>query len=495
MPSLYGPRKEKFSFRESRDVRLMGNETFFENLKEEIKHKMNDHSKQRCVFVCFENKIKLNKFFNCKEYALYRSNTFRLTEEADKDEKSTIVKRATISGKILLLTKSFGRGTDFHVNDKIVKSNGGPHVIQTFLSLQKSEEIQIQGRTARQGGKGSYSMILNKKELMDEFDIKDDELKKAENEDTIYQLLDRKRSIKFEKLYKENERFVVEASKNHNEATTFVDNLINGDCESVRRQLISLNRGPGISTSKIVVLMDATGSMNEVIQQAKNTVSTMFDRVTKILDDNGYDAKCFQLQFIAYRSYDVPSGDMLLQRSGWSSDATELRDFLNGVQACYGILEEAVEVALQYVNQCVKKSKVAGDVKISTVLLIGDAPPTPSMKTVEEWRKCEEYGCGFWDDYPGFEKATYYKDEIAILKETGIKVNCYYVHEWAKESFEWMANETGGECSSLNVDDERSAERLTGIVSKIVLNACDTGESDQLVKEYEKRFSKLMHTT
>jgi len=34
------------------------------------------------------------------------------------------------------------------------------HVIQTFLSEELSEEIQIKGRAARQGQDGSYSMVL-----------------------------------------------------------------------------------------------------------------------------------------------------------------------------------------------------------------------------------------------------------------------------------------------------------------------------------------------
>ena len=37
---------------------------------------------------------------------------------------------------------------------------GGVHVIQAFLPAERSEEIQIQGRTARQGKKGSFQMIL-----------------------------------------------------------------------------------------------------------------------------------------------------------------------------------------------------------------------------------------------------------------------------------------------------------------------------------------------
>ena len=47
------------------------------------------------------------------------------------------------------MTASFGRGTDFVVYDPIVKESEGVLVIQTFISIDKSEEIQIIGRTAR----------------------------------------------------------------------------------------------------------------------------------------------------------------------------------------------------------------------------------------------------------------------------------------------------------------------------------------------------------
>ena len=42
---------------------------------------------------------------------------------------------------------------------------GGLHVIQTFFTNDYSEEIQIRGRTRRQGTTGSYELIVWKEEL------------------------------------------------------------------------------------------------------------------------------------------------------------------------------------------------------------------------------------------------------------------------------------------------------------------------------------------
>lgn len=48
------------------------------------------------------------------------------------------------------MDRNFGRGTDFICLDPDVNDAGGVVVIQTFLSEDLSEEVQIQGRTARQ---------------------------------------------------------------------------------------------------------------------------------------------------------------------------------------------------------------------------------------------------------------------------------------------------------------------------------------------------------
>ena len=55
--------------------------------------------------------------------------------------------------------------TDFFCHDPELKEAGGVHVIQTFLSLDKAEEVQIKGRTARQGEDGSYAMVLSMGDL------------------------------------------------------------------------------------------------------------------------------------------------------------------------------------------------------------------------------------------------------------------------------------------------------------------------------------------
>ena len=62
-----------------------------------------------------------------------------MQEGEEKQSKDSMIKFASSQGYVTLLTKEYGRGTDFISRDDIVNSNGGVHVIQTFLSEELSE--------------------------------------------------------------------------------------------------------------------------------------------------------------------------------------------------------------------------------------------------------------------------------------------------------------------------------------------------------------------
>ena len=156
---------------------------------------------QRPVFVVFESKKDLYAFHNSDAFKSNKLNAAILTEEANLQEKKVIISKATSSGKITLFTKIFGRGTDFILHDKHVKEKGGVHVIQTFLSDELSEEIQIRGRTARQGEPGSYSMILCEKQLQ-KYNVLPKDLEEHSHE--LYTFLDEKRMSFFSNQYSEN---------------------------------------------------------------------------------------------------------------------------------------------------------------------------------------------------------------------------------------------------------------------------------------------------
>merc|ERR1712070_1282984 len=109
--------------------------------------------KERAIIVFFENRDRLEQFRTSEYYRhiIENSAVNRLTEEVKKDDRDYMVKKAASLGQVTLSTKSFGRGTDFMSGDKDFNEKGGVHVLQAFFSDMLSEEIQIQGRTARQG--------------------------------------------------------------------------------------------------------------------------------------------------------------------------------------------------------------------------------------------------------------------------------------------------------------------------------------------------------
>ena len=83
-----------------------------------------------------------------------------MTELHDAHLRKNRIDNATLKGQKTLMTDSFGRGTDFIVLNEDINAQGGVHVIQAFLSLDESEEVQIKGRTARQNNEGSYDAII-----------------------------------------------------------------------------------------------------------------------------------------------------------------------------------------------------------------------------------------------------------------------------------------------------------------------------------------------
>jgi preprotein translocase subunit SecA len=57
-----------------------------------------------------------------------------VSEKNDPGAVKDRVVQATRPGNITLLSRAFGRGTDFVIGDKRVKEAGGLHVIQTFIA-------------------------------------------------------------------------------------------------------------------------------------------------------------------------------------------------------------------------------------------------------------------------------------------------------------------------------------------------------------------------
>jgi hypothetical protein len=481
-PSVFGV--NNLIFREDADIKIENGSDFLNVIKVEIDHRLigQTPSAKRAVLVFFESKEKLMGFYNSPGVAAVKDSFSIMTEEVDNDEKLSLIKKATNSGRITLLTKSFGRGTDFVSRDQVVSANGGAHVIQTFLSTEISEETQIKGRTARQGDHGSYSMVLLDKSL-EPFLITTQDIADMKSKGKFYSLLNDKRNKYFEQQYNEDTKFVEQAKKEHESAMRFVDSLHNNDLGFISKFLGQYNKGATITNrSRTIVLMDATGSMSHLLQKAKNTVGTMFERAGVVLKENGIPEDSFEMQFAVYRNYDCKI-DSLLQVSSWETKPDNLRKFMDTISASGGTwMEEAVEIGLWHVNEEAKNGEV------SQVILIGDAPAN-SQAQVTKGRSMYQ-GDAYWR-ITKFNVPTYYQTEVNKLAGEKIPVHCFYVHNSAMTMFKQVSAQTGGRSEFLDVNSSQGAEALTNLVTEEVLRSVGgVGQGTQLVEAYRTKFAR-----
>lgn len=77
-----------------------------------------------------------------------------------QDLEAEIISNAGGGFKITIATNMAGRGTDIHINNEVVKV-GGLHVIATERHESRRVDMQLYGRTARQGEVGSVQSIIS----------------------------------------------------------------------------------------------------------------------------------------------------------------------------------------------------------------------------------------------------------------------------------------------------------------------------------------------
>jgi len=190
IPSAFG--KNSFNF--SACI-VCSDDTFNEVLRDEIERSLGPaNTYQRAVLVFFENSEKLSTSLHSEYIQALKCGEIRTMTEVDSFvTRVGSIEQATLSGNITFLVRAFGRGTDFMCYDDELNMAGGIHVIQTFVSEDKTEEIQIKGRTARQGDKGSFSMVLCETELMKKFGLSSKIISSKSSTQDLYNEIDRRR--------------------------------------------------------------------------------------------------------------------------------------------------------------------------------------------------------------------------------------------------------------------------------------------------------------
>jgi uncharacterized protein YegL len=179
-PSMYHAQKRDFEPSNRAYVRLAKDDhEHFNLIADEIDLRLKPTGNMvgaRSVIVFFRDEKELQRFRSSSYFNKHRSTAQVLTEltAARREDRDSIVNKATRQGMVTLASRMYGRGTDFKIFDDRMEACGGLHVLQTFFSADLSEEVQIQGRCARQGNQGSYSLVLHVSSLAQQFDEKDE---------------------------------------------------------------------------------------------------------------------------------------------------------------------------------------------------------------------------------------------------------------------------------------------------------------------------------
>ncbi|CAF0944002.1 unnamed protein product [Brachionus calyciflorus] len=493
IPSIYGDRN--LVFHNEADTLIATKADFFLKLKHEIDKRICgtvNVNVKRAVLVFFDKIETLNSFHASPLMKTYIADddVGILKEDTTLNDKICMIKKATTSGKITLLTRSFGRGIDFVCTSRSMLINGGVHVIQTFFSDDPSEEIQIMGRTARQGEPGSYSLVLMDEDLEKFFGTSYKvDLENMLQNSLVYKSLNEQRNRCFDKQTESIQKAIQNVQSDHKISENFLDELFKENLDYVKNFLIEKNKGSvlEIKRSKTICLMDATGSMGHLLDQVKNTICVMFDRTIRVLEQNDLPIDSFEIQLAVYRDYDLL--DNVLQVSGWEIKPLNLRDFMSTVVARGGgDYEEAIEIGLWHVNQ--EQSKLKHPDRISQVILIGDAP-AKSEEMIKKYRRLNG-GEDFWEKTI-FRSPTYYKKELEIIKSYSIPIHTFYIEKGPEECFAEIAAETGGKTGFLDVKSSNGSDQLIDLITPLILSDVGTlngGIGSRLVEDYKKKYSK-----
>ena len=219
MPSMYG--ETDLDFKPQSDVFVLSDlDQYFKKIREMA---MEYTSKGNAVLIFFNDQTRIDSFQNSN----YSMPDWNLLIESTED-KSNLFRKATCYEQCTLSSKAFGRGTDFVCRDQQVIDAGGVVVIQTFFSTNPSESIQIKGRTARQGAKGIFRVVLLETDLLTFFSD-EQTLKNEVQSRALFDKLEMNRDKNYEINVSELKDKVIDATE------------INGISIQLRSMLLSNN--------------------------------------------------------------------------------------------------------------------------------------------------------------------------------------------------------------------------------------------------------------
>jgi uncharacterized protein YegL len=273
VPSVYGESNFQFDKAGEGICIVSSTSDFFHKITDEIQTATKQN---RAVIVFFRNNSCMKEFTSSAFYRKLSRHKKLLTEDMSAADKEFVINKAATSGQITICSAVFGRGTDFFCKDGRVQTHGGVHIIQTFLSAERSEEIQIQGRTARQGKKGSYQMVLLESDLEEHFGLREkDKVAKRDR----YEWLCKGRDKKRRQYCCEIETDLAGATERDNVTHRYFDALLAADhlnAHSLFKEIyLSMKKRPMPSAMDLdlAFVMDMTGSMAPFARAAAATIA------------------------------------------------------------------------------------------------------------------------------------------------------------------------------------------------------------------------------
>ncbi|CAF0784452.1 unnamed protein product, partial [Adineta ricciae] len=361
MPSVFA--KSNRTYDSSTDVEVMNDSEYFIRIRREID---SIRQAERAILVFFKSQDALIAFYNSVELSSLKESVQLITEEVSTEDRDRCVKHAARQGQVTLITRIFGRGTDFICDTPQVLAKGGVHVLQTFFSMELAEEYQIMGRSARQGDRGSYRMIILDKDLEWVFGLTwKDKLPTIERS-KLYETLHTARQAIYESKCSAKNLSLEQRKLEHQVSKDFVSALCKGNIRTVKRFLGKRNKGIDLldDSSRTLVLISGPGSLYVLLSSMKEIICTIFQRASAILDKMDLPSDVIQMQIAVYQNCTV-RGNEVLQYSSWHSKGSSLRAFLNTINYARSALENSMEVNLPNID-VIEKS-------LSQVIFIGSA--------------------------------------------------------------------------------------------------------------------------
>ncbi|KAK3239607.1 hypothetical protein CYMTET_50476 [Cymbomonas tetramitiformis] len=226
LPSVYGESNFRFLNQTGQSAITVerSKENYFQAISQEVNKVV---SSGRAVVVFFQDSRLLDDYAKSPYYR-GNLNSNLLHERLSAEEKDHAIKKAATAGQATFSTAVFGRGTDFVCYDPKLLDAGGVHVIQAFVSLSKSEEVQIQGRTARQGKCGTYSMVLLAGKLSSELEISSAQALQL-TPAALYELIEQARQAQCHRVFAQMEAALHKADKKDKLSHEYADALLTND--------------------------------------------------------------------------------------------------------------------------------------------------------------------------------------------------------------------------------------------------------------------------